>query len=253
MKERSDPEYIFECCEKSLKRMSTNSIDLYYCHRVDRKVPIEKIVGAMVELKRYGISLNPLHSSAASHTNQIDPFRQGKINHIGLSEVSVATIRRAHAVHPIAAYQVEYNPFCLDIEHNEVLSTCRELGIAVIAYSPIGRGFLTGQIKSINDLPDEDFRKMSPKNSPKNFVKMMELTDKFQSVADKYRTSAAQVGIAWVLAQGEDVIPIPGTRTKKWLEENTKAAELKLSDREVAELREAAEACQMPGDRYPSL
>ncbi|KAK3385892.1 NADP-dependent oxidoreductase domain-containing protein [Podospora didyma] len=228
---RSDPEYVRFACERSLKKLGVETIDLYYCHRVDGKTPIEKTVEAMVELKN-----------------------EGKIKYLGLSEVSAATIRRAHAVHPIAAYQVEYSPFCLDIEKPEtnVLETCRELGITVVAYSPIGRGLLTGQIKSYDDLPEDDFfRRHTPKYSRENFPKILELVTKFDAVAKVHNATAAQVCLAWLLAQGDDIIPIPGTRTIKYLDENAGALKTQLTPEEVKELRRAAEETDIPGTRYP--
>ena len=185
---RSDPEYIKEACAKSLKRLGVDKIDLYYCHRVDRKTPIERTVQAMAELKA-----------------------EGKIGAIGLSEVSAATLRRAHKVHPIAAVQVEYSPFALDIESPEIdiLETCRELGIAIVAYSPLGRGFLTGQLKSVDDFEDGDFRKHAPRYSKENFGKNLELVHGLEARATSKSCSPGQLSLAWLLAQGEDVIPIP--------------------------------------------
>ena len=178
---------------------------------------------------------------------------EGKIRHIGLSECSADTLRRASKVHPIAAYQVEYNPFCLDIESSQykVLEACRELGITVVAYSPVGRGLLTGQIKSFDDLDDNDFRKLTPKYSRENFPKILELVEKFKTVAANHQCSTAQACLAWMLAQGNDIIPIPGTRTIKYLEENTAAANIQLNADEIKELRGYAEATEMPGSRYP--
>ena len=185
---RTDPEYVRQACQKSLKRLGVDKIDLYYCHRVDMKTPIEQTVKAMAELKR-----------------------EGKIGAIGLSEVSAATIRRAHKVVPIQAVQVEYSPFALDIEHKEidVLRTCRELGIAIIAYSPLGRGFLTGQLKSPDDFAEGDFRKFAPKYSKENFPKNLELVRKIEALAKHKGCTPGQLSLAWLLAQGEDVIPIP--------------------------------------------
>lgn len=180
--------------------------------------------------------------------------RQGKIRHLGLSEISAATLRRAHAVHPISAYQVEYSPFCLTIESPQVdlFNTCRELGIAIIAYSPVGRGLLTGQIKSFDDLGENDFRRSIPNYSRENFPTILNLVSKFEAVAAKHGCSASQVSLAWLIAQGEEVIPIPGTRTIKYLEENTNAIDIKLTDEEIEELRRYAEATKLQGDRYPA-
>jgi aryl-alcohol dehydrogenase-like predicted oxidoreductase len=232
---RSDAEYVRAACEGSLARLGVDAIDLLYCHRVDGKTPIEHTVAAMAELKR-----------------------EGKVRHLGLSEVSAATIRRAHAVHPIAAVQVEYSPFCLDIESPTVgvMQTCRELGIAVVASSPMGRGLLTGTVPSFDELPADDmFRRNTAKYAPDNFPKIMELVSKLRTVAEARSPpcTPAQVTIAWILAQGEDVIPIPGTRSIKYLEENTAAAHVELTDEEVAGLRRAAEATELTGDRYPSM
>jgi len=205
-----------------------------HSHRVDGKTPIEKTVEAMVQLKN-----------------------EGKIRHIGLSEVSAATIRRAHAVHPIAAVQLEYSPFTLEIEQKtgdtaSVLETCRELGIAVVAYSPMGRGLLTGQIKSVDDLPEDDFRRKVDKYSRENFPKILDLVAKIGTIAERHSVSTAQVCLAWVLAQGENVIPIPGTKTVKYLEQNMAALDVKLSEEEIKELRGYAVATELTGDRYPA-
>lgn len=180
---------------------------------------------------------------------------EGKIRYLGLSEVSAATLRRAHAVHPISAYQIEYSPFSLEIESEKlgVLATCRELGIAVIAYSPIGRGLLTGQVKSYADLEAGDFRKMIPRFSAENFPKIMALADKFRAVADRHGCNTSQVCLAWVLAQGDDIIPIPGTKTPKYLDMNHEAAHIVLTAEELSELRRAAEETEVPGDRYPAM
>ena len=177
--------------------------------------------------------------------------REGKIKYLGLSECSAATIRRAHAVHPIAAVQVEYSPFTLDIESadTDILRTCRELGIAIIAYSPIGRGLLTGQIKSYDDM--SPWLRTIPKYSRDNFPKILALADDIEKVADRHGSTPAQVSIAWLLAQGDDIIPIPGTRTIKYLEQNIASVDLKLSQEEIKELRSFAEATEIPGPRYP--
>ncbi|KAI4109019.1 MAG: hypothetical protein L6R37_000737 [Teloschistes peruensis] len=230
MKTRSDPEYVKESCDKSLKRLGVDCIDLYYCHRVDGKTPIEKTVEAMAELKK-----------------------EGKIKYIGLSEVSSATLRRAHAVHPITAVQIEYSPFAMDIEDPQIalLKTCRELGVATIAYSPLGRGFLTGAIKSPADFEEGDFRTYSPRFSEQNFPKNLELVTHFQEIAKKKGCTAGQLSLAWLLAQGEDIFPIPGTKKTKYLEENLGALDVKLSNAEVKEIREAIEKVEVHGERYP--
>ncbi|OAR01205.1 hypothetical protein LLEC1_00169 [Akanthomyces lecanii] len=227
----NDPAYVKEACAKSLETLGIDTIDLYYCHRVDEKTPIEHTVKAMAELKA-----------------------EGKIRYLGLSECSAATIRRAHAVHPISAYQVEYNPLFLDIEppKTEILQTCRELGIAIVAYSPMARGLLTGAIKSHSDLAKDDFRATVPKFSEENFPKILALGERIRAIGDKHGATPAQVCLAWVAAQGDDFISIPGTTTTKYLEENVKALNVKLSADEVAELRKYAEATELPGDRYPT-
>ncbi|KXG53840.1 Aldo/keto reductase subgroup [Penicillium griseofulvum] len=229
---RSDPEYVKASCEKSLKKLGVDTIDLYYCHRVDGITPIEKTIEAMVELKK-----------------------QGKINHLGLSECSAATLRRAHAVHPIAAYQVEYSPFAVDIEWSttDILTTCHELGIAVIAYSPVGRGILTGQIQSFSDIPENDFRRMLPKYAQENFAKIHELVQGLKNVANNHGSTPAQVAIAWLLAQGPDIIPIPGTKSIKNLDENTNSISLKLTDMELQDIRTLIERTEIPGARYPDI
>ncbi|KAJ5486257.1 hypothetical protein N7530_000557 [Penicillium desertorum] len=229
---RSDPEYVKAACEKSLKRLGIETIDLYYCHRVDGVTPVEKTIEAMVELKN-----------------------QGKIKHLGLSECSAATLRRAHAVHPIAAYQVEYSPFALDIESSttDILATCRELGIAVIAYSPVGRGILTGQIQSFSDIPENDFRRMLPKYAQEHFPKILELVQGLKDIANNHGSTSAQVAIAWLLAQGSDIIPIPGTKSIKNLDENTNSAFLTLTDTELQDIRALIARTEVSGSRYPAM
>lgn len=227
---RSDPEYVKAACNKSLGRLGVDSIDLYYCHRVDGKTPVEKTVEAMAELKK-----------------------EGKIKYLGLSEVSSATLRRAHAVHPITAVQIEYSPFAMDIEHPQIalLKTCRELGVATVAYSPLGRGFLTGAYKSPADFEEGDFRSYSPRFSEENFPKNLELVKHLQDIAEKKNCSAGQLSLAWLLSQGTDIFPIPGTKKIKYLEENMGALQIKLSTAENKEIREAIERVEMSGDRYP--
>ena len=177
---------------------------------------------------------------------------EGKIKHIGLSEASASTLRRASAIHPITAHQIEYSPFTL-LPTEDLLPVHRELGIATVAYSPIGRGFLTGQIKSLDDLPETDFRRAVPRNAGENWTKIQDLISKFEEVAKAHGATPAQVGLTWLVAQGEDIFPIPGTNKEKYLEENTKAAELKLSKEEIELLRAAAEATKLDGDRYPAI
>ncbi|KAL2014842.1 hypothetical protein VTN00DRAFT_2367 [Thermoascus crustaceus] len=228
---RSDPEYVKAACEKSLQRLGVDTIDLYYCHRVDGVTPIEKTIEAMVELKN-----------------------QGKIRCLGLSEVSAATLRRAHAVHPIAALQMEYSLFTLDIESStsEILKTCRELGVTVVAYSPVGRGVLTGQFQSHADIPEGDLRRVLPKYSEENFPKILELVQGLKDVANAHGSTPAQVALAWLLAQGPDIIPIPGTKSTAKMDENAASALLQLSDQEVQEIRTLVERTKIEGTRYPA-
>ncbi|KAL8940211.1 MAG: hypothetical protein Q9211_002383 [Gyalolechia sp. 1 TL-2023] len=178
---------------------------------------------------------------------------EGKIKYLGLSEVSSATLRRAHAVHPITAVQIEYSPFAMDIEYPQIalLKTCRELGVATIAYSPLGRGFLTGAYKSPADFEEGDFRKSAPRFSEENFPKNLELVTHLQEIAQRKKCTAGQLSLAWLLAQGDDIFPIPGTKKIKYLEENLGALQIKLSPAEEKEIREAIERVEMVGGRYP--
>ncbi|MCJ1448259.1 MAG: hypothetical protein MMC23_008774 [Stictis urceolatum] len=227
---RNEPEYIREACEKSLKRLGIDTIDLYYCHRFSGKVPVEDVIETMAELKK-----------------------QGKIRHLGVSEVSSETLRRAHAIHPISAVQIEYSPWALDIETPDIdlLKTCRELGVAVIAYSPLGRGFLTGQYRSRDDFEPNDFRLGAPRFSEENFPKNLALVDKIKAIADKKGVTPGQLTLAWLMRQGEDVIPIPGTKKIKYLEENMGALKVELSDKEDGEIRKTVEEAEITGGRYP--
>ncbi|KAK7052003.1 Aldo/keto reductase [Favolaschia claudopus] len=225
------PEYARQALEKSLSSLGMDSVDLYYLHRADPTVPIEHTVRAMAEF-----------------------VKEGKVKYLGLSEVSAATLRRAHAVHPIAAVQVEYSPFTLDIEDPKIglLETCRELGVAVIAYSPIGRGLLSGQIRSPDDLPADDFRRQVPRYNATNFPNILKIADGLADIGKKYNATASQAALAWLLHQGPDVIPIPGTTKRKYLEENLGAAKVKLSNEDVAAIRKlAVEADAQQGERYP--
>ncbi|KAI0336646.1 Aldo/keto reductase [Cubamyces sp. BRFM 1775] len=228
-----EPAYVRKAIERSLQRLGTDHVDLYYLHRADPDVPIELTVRAMAEL-----------------------VKQGKVKYLGLSEVSAETLRRAHAVHPIAAVQVEYSPFTLDIEHEKIglLKTARELGVAIVAYSPLGRGLLTGRYKSPDDLPANDWRRTIPRFSKENFPKVLQLCDKLATLGRKYNATSGQIALAWLLAQGDDVIPIPGTTKLDNLKENLSAASIKLSPEDAAEIREAAVAADaaMQGDRYPA-
>ncbi|KAJ7607242.1 Aldo/keto reductase [Roridomyces roridus] len=227
-------EYARAAIEKSLKRLGVDYVDLYYLHRADINVPIEESVGAMAEF-----------------------VKEGKVKFLGLSEVSSATLRRAHAVHPIAAVQVEYSPFTLDIEDPKIglLETCRELGVAVIAYSPLGRGLLTGQYarKSPDDFEPNDFRRKVERYNAQNFPNILKIVDGLKEVGKHYSgATPGQVALAWLLAQGEDIIPIPGTTKLKYLEENLGATKIKLSKEDEAKVRElAVVADAQQGERYP--
>ncbi|KIL64879.1 hypothetical protein M378DRAFT_162740 [Amanita muscaria Koide BX008] len=226
-----DPEYVKAAFEKSRQLLGVDVVDLYYLHRADATVPIEHTVGAMVEL-----------------------VKEGKVRYLGLSEISSSTLRRAHAVHPISAVQVEYSPFTLDIEDEKLglLKTCRELGITVVAYSPLGRGLLTGQYKSPDDFEEGDGRRIIPRYSKENFPNILKLADGLKAIGEKHGASAGQVALAWLLAQGEDIIPIPGTKKIKYLKENLAAAQIKLTTEEVEQVREvAAKADAANGPRYP--
>ncbi|KAK9762603.1 Aldo-keto reductase str7 [Basidiobolus ranarum] len=226
------PQYVRSAIEKSLKHLGVDQVDLYYLHRVDSTIPIEETVKAMAEL-----------------------VKEGKVKYLGLSEPSPKTLRRAHKVHPISAIQVEYSPFALDIEaKGHLLDTARELGIAVVAYSPLGRGLLTGQIKSYDDLEDGDFRKIVPKFSKDNFPKILNLVNKLQEVGERHQATSGQVTLAWLVAQGDNIIPIPGTKKVKYLVENLDSLKLKLSPEELATIRQLAEAADsdISGTRYPS-
>jgi len=221
------PEYVREACDASLRRLGIERIDLYYQHRVDTSVPIEDTVGAMAEL-----------------------VQAGKVQYIGLSEAAPETIRRAHAVHPISALQTEYSLWSRDPE-DEILATVRELGIGFVAYSPLGRGFLTGQIKSFDDLAADDYRRYSPRFKGENFAKNLELVERVNEVAREKGVTPGQLALAWVLAQGDDIVPIPGTKRRTYLEENAAASELELSAADLARLDELSPKGIAAGDRYP--
>ncbi|KAJ2864791.1 hypothetical protein GGH94_002681 [Coemansia aciculifera] len=222
------PDYIRKAVEGSLRRLGVDSIDVYYQHRVDPSVPIEETVAAMAEL-----------------------VREGKVRYLGLSECSAATLRRAYAVHPIAAVQSEYNAWTLDIESNGVLDTCRELGITLVAYSPLGRGFLSGQIRSYGDLEANDARRRHPRFQPENFAQNLELVKAFERVALRKALSTGQVALAWVLAQERNLVVIPGTRREKYLDENVAALDVQLTRAELDELRAAVDSAHIAGERYP--
>ena len=223
------PEYVKQACDASLARLGIDTIDLYYQHRVDPQVPIEDTVGAMAEL-----------------------VRAGKVRHLGLSEAAPATIRRAHAVHPITALQTEYSLWSRDPEDG-ILATCRELGIAFVAYSPLGRGFLSGQIRSLADLAPGDYRRSSPRFAGENFDRNLQLVDRIQALARARDVTASQLALAWLLAREPFIVPIPGTRSLDRLAENAGAADLTLSREELAAIDELAPKGVAVGDRYPSM
>jgi len=223
------PEYVRQACEASLKRLRVDTIDLYYQHRVDPATPIEDTVGAMSRL-----------------------VEEGKVRHLGLSEAASRTIRRAHQVHPITALQTEYSLWTRDPE-DEILSVCRELGIGFVAYSPLGRGFLTGQIKSVEVLASDDWRRTNPRFQGDNLIRNLELLRCVEQVAVRKSVKPSQLALAWVLAQGEDIVPIPGTRRRHYLEENLAALEIALSPADLAALDQAAPRGAAAGDRYPEL
>jgi aryl-alcohol dehydrogenase-like predicted oxidoreductase len=219
------PEYVKQAAEASLRRLDTDYIDLYYQHRVDPDTPIEETVGALAEL-----------------------VQEGKVRYIGLSEAAPETLRRANAVHQVTALQTEYSLWARDPE-DEILPTCRELGVGFVAYAPLGRGFLTGAITSLDDLAEDDFRRYSPRFQGENFQRNLDLVEKVRELAADKGVTPAQLGLAWVLAQGEDVVPIPGTKRRERLEENAAAADVVLGD---DDLRAIADALPQPvGDRYP--
>jgi aryl-alcohol dehydrogenase-like predicted oxidoreductase len=220
------PEYIRTAIEGSLQRLGTDHVDLYYQHRVDPQTPIEETVGAMAEL-----------------------VAAGKVRHLGLSEASAETIRRAHAVHPIAALQSEYSLWTRDPE-GPILDTLRELGIGLVAYSPLGRGFLAGRFTSPDELDDDDFRKNHPRFSGANLERNTKLAEHVKALAESKGVTPAQVAIAWVLSRGDDVVPIPGTRRRTYLEQNAAASDIELTAHELTELDEIGEAA---GDRYSDM
>ena len=223
------PDYVRASCEGSLKRLKIDTIDLYYQHRVDTSTPIEETVGEMKRL-----------------------VEEGKIRHIGLSEAGPETLRRACTVHPITALQTEYSLWTRDPE-DDVLATCRELGIGFVAYSPLGRGFLTGEIKRFEDLAPDDFRRMSPRFQGENFGKNLELVHKVDALAKAKGCTTAQLALAWVLAQGEDVVPIPGTKRRKYLEDNVGSLNVTLTALDLQKLEEVAPKGAAAGLRYPEM
>ena len=223
---RGDPDYVRSACEASLKRLNVEVIDLYYQHRVDPNVPIEETVGAMARLKE-----------------------EGKIRFLGLSEAAPQTIRRAHATHPITALQTEYSLWSRDVEE-EIVPTVRELGIGFVAYSPLGRGFLTGQIKSPDDFPEDDYRRFHPRFTGENFDRNIELVHEIERIAQEKGCTAAQLALAWVLARGQDVVPIPGTKRRKYLEQNIDALSVQLTDEDLRRIDSIVPRGAAAGDRY---
>jgi len=220
------PEYVKQACEGSLKRLGVDVIDLYYQHRVDKKVPIEDTVGAMAEL-----------------------VREGKVRYLGLSEASPATIRRAHKVHPISALQSEYSLWEREPE-DEILPAMRELGIGFVPYSPLGRGFLTGQFKKFEDLPADDYRRNAPRFQGENFQKNLDLVKKIEEMAAEKNCTPAQLALTWVLAQGKDVVPIPGTKRRSYLEQNLASADIKLTRDDLERIDQVAPKGIAAGPRY---
>ena len=224
------PEYVHTAIDRSLARLGVDHVDLYYQHRVDKTVPIEETVGAMKEL--------------------VDA---GKVRHIGLSEASPETIRRAHAVHPVTALQSEYSLWAREPEDNEVLETVRELEIGFVAYSPLGRGFLTGAFRSPDDFDDGDFRKYQPRFQGENFARNLDLVERVQEIAGEKGCTPAQLALAWVLSRGDDVVPIPGTKRRTYLEDNAGASEVELDGDDLARIEEAFPKHAAAGDRYADM
>ena len=220
------PDYVRECCDASLKRLGVETIDLYYQHRVDPKTPIEDTVGAMAEL-----------------------VKAGKVRHLGLSEAAAETIRRAHATHPIAALQTEYSLWSRDAEDG-ILATVRELGVGYVAYSPLGRGFLTGKYKTADDVPADDNRRNHPRFQGENFEKNLQLVAEVEAMAKEKGVASGQLALAWVLAQGDDIVPIPGTKRRSYLEQNVDALTVELSAEDLARLNEIMAPGAASGTRY---
>jgi aryl-alcohol dehydrogenase-like predicted oxidoreductase len=220
------PDYVRKSCDSSLQRLGVDHIDLYYQHRVDRSVPIEETVGAMAQL-----------------------VEEGKVRFLGLSEASASTIRRAHREYRISALQSEYSLWTRDPE-DEVLPLCRELGIGFVAYSPLGRGFLTGRFRRFEDLPADDYRRNSPRFQGDNFQKNLDLVQRVEEIAGRKRCTPAQLALAWLLAQGDDIVPIPGTKQRRYLDENTASLEIELTSSDLEEIEEVAPKGVAAGDRY---
>ena len=221
------PEYVRSACEASLKRLGVDAIDLYYQHRVDPETPIEDTVGAMADL-----------------------VKQGKVRYLGLSEAAAETVRRAHKVHPITALQTEYSLWSRDVE-DDILDTVRELGIGFVAYSPLGRGFLTGRYQSIDDFDRDDYRRNSPRFAGGNFAKNLRLVDEVRKIASEKGCTPSQLALAWVLAQGEDIVPIPGTKHRNYLEENAEGANVRLTAEDLARIERVFPHGAAAGTRYP--
>lgn len=222
------PDYVKQSCEDSLKRLGIDYIDLYYQHRVDPEVPIEETVGAMAEL-----------------------VKEGKVRYLGLSEASPKTIKKAHQEHTITALQTEYSLWSRDVEE-EILPLCRELGIGFVPYSPLGRGFLTGQIKKFDDLEEDDFRRYNPRFQGENFQKNIDLVKKIEDMAEEKGCEPSQLALAWLLAQGEDIVPIPGTKRRKYLDSNLGALQVNVSKQELEQIDKIAPRGAFAGERYPA-
>ncbi|KAG8702388.1 hypothetical protein FRC11_011519 [Ceratobasidium sp. 423] len=223
------PQYAKLCFEESLKRLGVDTVDLYYVHRIDPSTPIEVTMNVLVEF-----------------------VKAGKIRYIGLSQPSPATLRRAHKIHPIAAIQVEYSPFERSIEQKgHLLETARELGVAVVAYSPLGKGLLTGQITSHSDFSEEDLRKQIPKYAQENFPKILELVDKFKQIGKAHNATSGQIALAYLLEQGNDIIPIPGSQRIEYIEENFSAGQIKLAPEELQMLKKLVDETEISGAQYP--
>ena len=223
------PDYVRKCCDDSLRRLGVDYIDLYYQHRVDPETPVEETWGAMKEL-----------------------VEAGKVRYLGISEAAPETIRKAHAVHPITALQTEYSLWSRDVE-DEILPTVRELGIGFVAYSPLGRGFLTGQIQRFEDLPEDDYRRNSPRFQGENFDRNLQLVERVRGIAQEKGVTPGQLALAWLLHQGDDIVPIPGTKRRERLEENAGATGVELTDDDLARIDEAAPKGVAAGERYPDM
>ena len=224
-----DPDYVRKCCDASLQRLGVDHIDLYYQHRVDPETPVEETWGAMKEL--------------------VDA---GKVRYLGISEAAPETIRKANSVHPISALQTEYSLWSREVE-DEILPTVRELGIGFVAYSPLGRGFLTGQIQRFEDLPEDDYRRFSPRFQGENFDRNLQLVERVREIAQEKGVQPSQLALAWLLHQGNDIVPIPGTKRRKYLEENAAATGVELTSEDLARIDEAAPKGVAAGERYPDM